>query len=168
MISYIVLFCLLFLSVISDLKASKIYNKYILPAALAGLVINIFLYGLEGMKSSVMGMVLPILFLGIFFYVRLIGAGDIKLFGAIGALLGWSFVLYAMVYAFIFAGIFAFISLARRAEIKSTFFAFYQEMKMCFFICDPLYFQNRSTKHIIRFSPAIAGGACLQMLFCLF
>jgi len=168
MIIYIVLLCLLFLSIISDLKVSKIRNIYILFTALAGLVLNTFLYGFAGLKLSVMGMAVPILLLGIFFYARLIGAGDIKLFSAIGALLGGEFVLYAMAYTFIFAGIFAFVSLAIRAEIKSTFIAFYLDIKMCFFTSNILYFQNRDTKHIIRLSPTIAVGACLQLLFCLF
>jgi len=167
-ITYIVLLCLLLLSIISDLKSSKIRNIYVLSAALLGLGINAYFYGFAGLKFSVMGMALPILLLGIFFYARLLGAGDIKLFSAIGALLGWEFVLYAMAYSFAFAGIFGFVCLARRAEIKSTFIAFYQDMKVCFLTSDILYFENRSTKHIIRLSPAIAMGACLQLLFCLF
>ena len=168
MITYIVLLCLLLLSIINDLKASKIRNIHVLPAVLLGLTINACFYGFVGLKFSVIGMAAPILLLGIFFYARLLGAGDIKLFSAIGALLGWEFVLYAMAYSFIFAGIFAFVSLAIRAEIKSTFIAFYQDMKMCFLTSDILYFQNRGSKHIIRLSPAIAMGACLQILRCLF
>ncbi len=165
MISYIVLLCLLLLSVIGDLKESKIRNKYVLPAALSGIAINFYYFGLEGLKLSLIGIALPILLLGILFYARLIGAGDIKLYSAIGALLGLEFVLYAMAYSFIFAGIFAFIGLASKAKLKSTFTAFYQDMKMCFLTSDIMYFQN-SKKQIIRLSPAIAMGGCLQLLLC--
>jgi len=164
MIIYIVLLFLLSFSVISDLKASKIRNVYVLPAAVIGLVSNALFYGFTGLKFSVMGMTLPILSLGIFFYAGLIGAGDIKLFGAIGALLGLRFLIYAMAYSFLFAGLSAFISLARRGEIKSTFFGFYQEMKMCYLTCDILHFQNKSTRHVIKLSPAIAIGVGFHIL----
>jgi prepilin peptidase CpaA len=89
MIVYLVLICLLFLSVISDLKASKIRNIFVFPAALLGIIINAYSYGLSGFRSSIMGIVMPIVLLGILFCARLIGAGDIKLFSAIGAFLGW-------------------------------------------------------------------------------
>ena len=168
MITYLVMFCLLMLSVISDLIGSKIRNIYVYPALFLGLTINTFFYSFAGLKNSLVGMVVPILFLGIFFYARFIGAGDIKLFSAIGALLGTEFILYTMAYSFIFAGIFALVGLARRSEIKSTFFAFYVDMKMCFITSDILYFKNRSTKHVIRLSPAIAIGACFQMILYLF
>lgn len=168
MIIDVVLFSLLLLCVISDLKSSKIRNIYVLPAALIGLMTNAFLNGFAGLKFSLIGMALPILVLGIFFYAGMIGAGDIKLFGAIGALLGGSFVLYSIAYSFIFAGIFAFISLARKDEIKSTFSAFYRDMKICVLTYDMRYIQYSGTKHIIRLSPAIAMGVCLQMLLCSF
>lgn len=168
MITYIVLICLLFVSVLNDLKASKICNIYLFFGVLIGLVLNVSFYGFVGLKNSIIGMTLPIFLLGIFFYVRLIGAGDIKLFCAIGTLLGGEFVMYSMAYTFIFAGIFAFICLARRSEIKSTFHAFYQGLKMCFLTCNPLNFLNRNTKHIIKLSPAIAMGAFLQILLCSF
>ncbi len=168
MITYIVLLFLLLLSVISDLKASKIRNMFVLTAALLGMAINAYLYGLTGLKTSIIGIVIPVLLLGILFYASLIGAGDIKLFSAIGAVVGWKCLLYVMAYSFIIAGIFAFVSLARRAEVKSTFFAFYLDMKMCFLTSDISYFQNNSTKHTIRLSPAIALGVCIQMLLCLF
>lgn len=167
MIAYIVLFCLLLLSLISDLKVSKIRNVFVLTAVLLGMAINTYHYGLTGLKTSIMGIVLPILLLGVLFYARLIGAGDIKLFSAIGAILGWKYLLYVMTYSFIVAGVFAFLSLVRRAEVKSTFFDFYLDMKMCFLTYDILYFQNNSTKHSIRLSPAIALGVCIQMLLCL-
>ena len=168
MIIYIVLFCLLFLSVLSDLRTSKIRNKYIFPVVLVGLVINSYLYGFKGFKYSAVGIVVPILLLGVFFFISLIGAGDIKLFSAIGALLGGCFVLYAMAYSFMFAGIFALMNLSIRAKLKSTFSDFYQDIKMCFLTRNTLYFKKKETKHIIKLSPAIAMGAFFQMLLCLF
>jgi len=166
MIIYVVVFSLLLLCIISDLKSYKIRNIYVLPAALLGLLSNAFLNGFTGLKFSLMGLALPIFVLGIFFYGRMIGAGDIKLFGAIGALLGGRFILYSMAYSFIFAGILAFIGLARRSEIKSTFSTFYQDMKICVLTYDLSYLQYSDTKHIIRLSPAIAMGVLLQMVLC--
>lgn len=164
----VILILVLLFSIISDLKEAKIRNVLVLPTVLSGIVINYSAYSLQGLKSSVLGIVLPIILLGIFFYLRLIGAGDIKLFCAIGALLGWNFVVNTMIYSLILAGIFAFINLARAEKLKSTFSDFYQDMKMCFIACDTFYIQNRSSKNIIRLSPAIAIGAILQLLLCSF
>jgi prepilin peptidase CpaA len=168
MIINAVLFALLLLCVISDLKTAKIRNMYVLPVSLIGMIINSYRYGFSGLKFSVVGMTLPILVLGLFFGANLIGAGDIKLFGAIGALLGGSFVLYSMAYSFIFAGMIAFISLAISGQIKSTFSVFYHDLKTCFLTSDIMYLQYCGTKNIIKLSPAIAMGVSLQMLLCSF
>lgn len=159
---------MIFFSVISDLKYLKIPNTYVIPAILLGVIINAVFYGVKGLKVSITGMVLPISLLGVFFHARLIGAGDIKLFCAIGALKGFNFVLYAMSYSFIFAGIFVLICLIRRGVIKSTFTALYQALKMCFLTYDIFYLKSYDMNQIIRLSPAIAAGTCLHMLYCLF
>ncbi len=174
MVIYIVLVCLLTLSVVSDIKDSKIRNLYVLPAVSLGLIINAYMYGFEGLKSSLFGMVVPIVFLFGLFYFKLIGAGDIKLFSAIGALMGHKFILYTMAYSFIFAGVLSVFSLLQNKNmncasnlkltklVKSTFYDFYIDIIMCCLISPKCFLEN-GTKHTIRLSPAIAMGTCLQL-----
>lgn len=176
--NYIVLICLLILSVISDYKVLKIPNIYVFPATLFGLIINAYMFGLQGLKSSLFGIAVPIVLLGALFYARQIGAGDIKLFSAIGSLFGGEFILYAMAYSIIFAGILSLFCLIRNGKkargsistlfksIKSMLYDFFIDIKMCC-LTSTKSFNNGSTKRIIRLSPAIAMGTCLQVLISL-
>lgn len=175
MVNYIVLVCLIILAVVSDIKDSKIRNIYVIPSLLLGVIINTYLHGFQGLKSSLLGIAVPILLLFVLFCLKLIGAGDIKLFSAIGALMGHKFLLYAMAYSFIFAGILSVFHLLLNKNIncasnlkltklvKSSFYDFYIDIKMCCLISPKCFLQN-GTKHTIRLSPAIAMGTCLQML----
>lgn len=179
MVNYIVLICLITLSVVSDIKDSKIRNIYVLPSVLLGVIINTYIYEFQGLKSSFFGIAVPIVLLFIMFYLKLIGAGDIKLFSAIGALMGYKFILYAMAYSFIFAGILSLICLLQNKNMncasnlkliklaKSTFYNFYIDIKL-FCLRSPKYFLQNGTKHSIRLSPAIALGTCLQLFINLF
>ncbi len=179
MVRYIILICLLILSVISDIKYSKIKNIYVIPAAISGLFINTFEHGFEGLKLSLFGVLVPILLLGLLFNLKLIGAGDLKLFSAIGALLGCEFILYGMAYSFVFAGIVALLSLLRNKNetycvnsdllkfLKSIFFHFYIDIKMCC-LNSSTYIKSNNKRHIIRLSPSIAIGTCLQVLLSFF
>lgn len=174
MVNYIILICLLIFSVISDIKYSKIPNIYIIAAVICGLFINTFDNGFEGLKSSLCGVVVPILLLGVLFYLELIGAGDIKLFCAIGALLGCKFILYGMAYSFIFAGILSSLSLIRNSKIQvgntaliksivGIFYSLYLDIKMCCLVSS-MHFYKGDKKHFIRLSPYIAMGTCLQVI----
>jgi prepilin peptidase CpaA len=157
---------MLLISVRSDLKHSKIPNKYVMPAVLLGIILNTCCYGTKGLKFSAIGMTMPILLLGLFFYARLIGAGDIKLLCSIGALKGFNFILYTMAYSFVLAGIYALILLVRGGNLKRTFINFYLNLKISIFTNDISYL-NYWDKQTIRLSPAIAAGTCIQMFCCL-
>lgn len=137
-----------------------------MPAALLGILLNVCSYGTRGLKLSITGMTVPILLLGLFFYARLIGAGDIKLLCSIGALKGFNFILYVMAYSFVFAGIFALILLIRGGNVRSTFIALLRDIKISAFTNNISYL-NDGVKQTIRLSPAIAAGTCIQMLCCI-
>lgn len=178
MVNYIILICLLIFSIISDIKYSKILNICVIPAAISGLFINAFEYGAQGLKASLFGALVPILLLGILFCLELIGAGDIKLFSAIGSLLGFEFILYGMAYSFIFAGILSSLILVRNKKVQagntalirvivSTFYHFYLNIKMCC-LTSSICYPSIGKKHFIRFSPYIAMGTCLQVILSFF
>lgn len=164
MLKCILLICLLLITVYTDLKSSKIKNVYVFSAAFLGIFINIFYNGFFGLELSVKGIVFPILSLGIFFYARLIGAGDVKLFCSIGALFGLNFVFFTMAYAFIIAGVFAIIFLVMKTHIKSIALVFYKNIKICLLTNSLNPLQYKSTKYTIRLAPAIAMGAILHLI----
>ena len=73
---------------ITDVRGRRIPNRITYPAMLAGLLLQIFAYGWRGILFSLAG---GLLFGGVFllFYiVRAMGAGDVKLATALGCVVG--------------------------------------------------------------------------------
>ncbi|QNU65685.1 prepilin peptidase [Ruminiclostridium herbifermentans] len=178
MVKYIILICLLIFSIISDIKYSKIRNVCVMPAAISGLLINTFEDGTQGFKSSLFGLLVPILLLGFLFYFELIGAGDIKLFSAIGALFGCEFILYGMAYSFIIAGILSALRLIQNKKvqagntavyrsIESVICNLYSNIKTCC-LTSSLCFLSSGKRHFIKLSPYIAMGIGLQVIITYF
>jgi prepilin peptidase CpaA len=110
----------------TDIKSSRIPNAVTVSGTVIGLLYHLFTNGLEGILSSVIGLIIGF---SIFFVLYLfggVGAGDVKLFAAIGALTGTEFVLYTMMYSILYAG---FIGLGILLFKKE----FYQRIKNAFF-----------------------------------
>src|SRR6185369_3549812 len=74
----------------NDVRYRRIPNLLVLTALIAGLATNVAFGGLHGLTTSLMGFAIgfvPMLLLHIF---GAMGAGDVKLFGAVGSILGAS------------------------------------------------------------------------------
>ncbi|MCX7843507.1 MAG: A24 family peptidase [Clostridia bacterium] len=108
-IQLIELWILVAVALISDIKANKITNCITLPFVLMGIATNFFRTGWSGAVDSVFGVLTPAVLLFVLYGLRMLGAGDIKLFCAIGAIMGLSFALYAMAYSFLAGGVIAVI-----------------------------------------------------------
>ena len=91
----------------TDWRWRRIPNWLTIPAAGTGLIVNLAAYGWPGLKSSAAGLGLGLLLLFPFVLVRALGAGDWKLAGALGALLGAHEVLVVLSGAVLIAGVMA-------------------------------------------------------------
>jgi len=94
------------LSVFFDLKLRKIPNWLILAGGIAGLTINA-MQGFTAFYSSVGGLTAGIAVLLIPFAFGWIGAGDVKFFGVVGALLGITWLPRVFFYSALVAGFIA-------------------------------------------------------------
>jgi prepilin peptidase CpaA len=90
-----------------DLKTGRIPNMITFPAMLLGLILNTYYSGWHGLGTSLAGLGLGILLLFIPFAVGGMGAGDVKLLAAVGALNGHLFTFRAFLYGAIAGGIMA-------------------------------------------------------------
>jgi len=165
-IKYIELIILMSLALISDIKTYKIKNKIVYPFTLIGLMTNLYSNGLEGLLFSLKGMIIPVLLLIIFFALRMLGAGDIKLFSAIGAIMGLGFVLQAIIYSFLTGGVIALLIIIARKNGMKRFKYFFQYLKSCFLTVSILPYTDFNDKNDggkFRFTFAIIGGVGLSL-----
>ncbi len=109
--TYIVLITILALALvgaaITDVRSSKIPNFITFPLALIGLSIHGTMNGLEGLLFSAKGLGLGFGLLLIFYMLGGMGAGDVKLLGAVGAIIGPTDVFIAFLITACLGGLYA-------------------------------------------------------------
>lgn len=155
------------IALISDIRTCKIKNSVIVIFLAAGFLTNSVVSGFSGLTGSLLAAALPIPLLLIFFALRMLGAGDIKLFCAIGAIAGVRFVLYAMAYSFIAGSIMAcIIMLANKSfRARGRYLACY--LKTCYLTwsLQPYTdFGDKNDKARFRFSYAVACGVAIAFI----
>ncbi len=73
---------------VTDIRTRKIPNWLTLSGVCAGLGLNFALYGLAGLKASATGLALGFGSYFALYCLRAMGAGDVKLMAAVGAIVG--------------------------------------------------------------------------------
>lgn len=115
-----VLALLVLFSIYTDLKERKILNAVVVPAAVAGLALNMYAEGTQGLLWGLQGAGLGLLLLLVPFILGGFGAGDVKLLAAIGALKGPGFVLTAFVGTAIAGGVLAVLMLVKQGRFAAS------------------------------------------------
>jgi prepilin peptidase CpaA len=103
-----------------DVRYRRIPNMLVLTALIAGLAINLLFGGWHGLGSSFLGFGLgfiPMLLLHIF---GAMGAGDVKLFGAVGTILGVSVMPITLVLVAMLGGVLAILTTLRAGTVLTT------------------------------------------------
>src|SRR5947199_6666746 len=72
----------------SDLRTRRIPNSITVTGAAAGVFLHVFYYGASGALQSVAGAAFGLAIFLVFYIAGGMGAGDVKLFGAVGAFAG--------------------------------------------------------------------------------
>jgi prepilin peptidase CpaA len=114
----IVLVLLVITAAIFDIRFRRIPNWLVLVGLVLGFTVNIVLFGLAGLKTAALGMLLGF---GVYLLLHLLhamGAGDVKLMAAVGSMVGpgpWFgiFLLTAMI-----GGVFALILLVVKGRLR--------------------------------------------------
>lgn len=103
-----------------DLKERKIPNKITFTGILIGILFNIITGGWMGLLQSILGMFAGLTIFFLPFVMGGMGAGDVKLMGAIGALMGWQFSVMTALYSAIVGGIMVLIYLLYTGRLRET------------------------------------------------
>lgn len=102
------------LATATDLRSRRIPNWLTIPFLAAGLGTAAWLDGLTGLGRSAAGAGLAVLLLAAFCFLRGMGWGDLKLCAAIGAWIGPSQLVFALVMTAMAGGLLAVIALLWR------------------------------------------------------
>jgi prepilin peptidase CpaA len=105
---------------VTDWRTRRIPNWLTVPALLAGIAINSILLGWTGTKSSLEGAGVALLILLPLVLLRALGAGDWKLMGAAGAILGPSRLGVLLLASIFAAGLMALVEVVRQRAVKQT------------------------------------------------
>ena len=153
-VKFTVLVILLLLATVSDFKTYHIPNKLIL----SGLVLSFYFQFLRGSFLSVLNcfgtlFLVCIVFLPIY-YIRAIGAGDIKLFALISCFLGMKQGIQVIIVAFIIGGVFSIIKLFRHNIFRVQLQALAEYITRSFYLKKIVPYSSISIKkkNVIHFS----------------
>jgi prepilin peptidase CpaA len=158
---------LLILALISDIKTFKIKNHITTTFTALGIITNTINGGFEGLKASLLGFCTPVMLLFILYVLKMLGAGDIKLFGAIGSIMGYKFATCSVLYSFILGGFIGIGFLIVRENAPDRLKYFFSYTKSCVLshsLLEYSDFKSNNTKDRFRFSYAIVPGTLLQMV----
>ena len=103
-----------------DVRYRRIPNPIVLATLISGLAINLTLGGFSGGISSIGGCLLAFILMFTLHVFGAMGAGDVKLFAAIGSLLGAQLVLPTFVVVVLTGGLLALVVMLRCGVVRTT------------------------------------------------
>lgn len=121
-----------------------------------------------GFFGALIGCILPVILLFPFFILKMLPAGDIKLLGCIGSLLGFSFAVHTFVYGFLIAGVFALVVLIKHRILKERFTYMFNYIRGFLISGKTIAYNenyNGKDKHQIPLACCISAGALMQVCF---
>jgi prepilin peptidase CpaA len=109
-----------------DVRYRRIPNKLVLAALLGGVTLNTFFGGRHGFLISIGGFALAFVVMFFFHAVGTLGAGDVKLFAAIGAINGLSLVFPTLLVVALTGGLLAVCKMIYSGRVRTTMFGVLQ------------------------------------------
>src|SRR5260370_4979096 len=92
-----------------DVRYRRIPNPFVLATFISGVAMNAILGGFPGIAASLLGCLLGFVLMFMLHIFGAMGAGDVKLFAAIGAVTGAHLILPTFLLVILIGGLLAFI-----------------------------------------------------------
>jgi len=161
-----ILIVLLTLSTITDIKWKKIPNALTFPIMITGVIVHGYKGGASGLIYSMEGLFLGLALLIVFYFMGMMGAGDVKLLGAVGSILGPAGVFKAFLFTAIVGGIYALVVLAYNGQLAGFIKRFALSVKLSLMTRGPTLVPNEEkASPVLCYGIAIALGTSLSMVF---
>ena len=103
-----------------DVRYRRIPNPFVLATLLSGLIINTIYGGWNGTLMSLAGCAIAFMLMFILHIFGAMGAGDVKLFAAIGSLTGVNLVLPTFLVVILTGGVLALVLTLRSGAVRAT------------------------------------------------
>ena len=103
-----------------DVRYRRIPNAFVIATLIAGLSVNLIIGGFSGGLSSLGGCVFAFILMFMLHIFGAMGAGDVKLFAAIGSVIGAHLVLPTFIVVVITGGVLALVSVLRSGVFATT------------------------------------------------
>jgi prepilin peptidase CpaA len=164
------LLSILSISAIIDIRSQKIPNLITIPAIINALLYHFVTNGIDGLIFSALGLTTGIGLLIIPYMMGGMGAGDAKLMGAVGAVLGTKSVFMAFLLTALVGGLYAIIIILLNHDqfkgqfkdfIKKQFITLHLFILTRKFIPDPA--EENKNKPRLCYGVAIALGTFIYM-----
>jgi prepilin peptidase CpaA len=136
---------------ISDARRSLIPNTLTVSAAVLGLFYHITYDGWNGLLDSAIGLFVGFITVLVLYFFGALGAGDVKLFAAVGALMGTVFVLQSIIYSLIYAGVIGMLLLIVRKKLLLTGKRMAVWLVSIVVLKDYLTFKKMNEKELLQF-----------------
>ena len=155
------------IAVITDVNSYKVKNLMIFVFIIAGAFYNIFPFNHGNLFSSMLGLLVPAIILMPLYILKMLGAGDIKLFCSIGFLLGFKDILYDITYSYLFGLVLALLIMLIRGNLTARFNRLFIYIKSCILTMNILPYDDLNTQSDGRmhFTIPIALGTIAVILF---
>jgi len=108
------------IAAVTDFRTRRIPNWLTISGICSGLALNCVLAGWSGLKTSLSGLALGFVVYFFFYFLRAMGAGDVKLMAAVGAIVGPSSWLVIFIASALAGGLFALILMVWKGRVKET------------------------------------------------
>lgn len=115
------LLAFLVMAVVTDFMEMRISNRLIVSGLLWGLALRLMAEGYAGITHFLLNISIPVIFLFLFFQLRALGAGDIKLFSVAGAFLTTEQLAELMITAFLVACVVGIVKMVRQKGFTGIF-----------------------------------------------
>jgi prepilin peptidase CpaA len=103
-----------------DVRYRRIPNAFVLATLVSGLVINTIFGGLQGAMASLGGCIFAFALMFVLHIFGAMGAGDVKLFAAIGSVMGSQLVLPTFFVVILTGGLLAVGLMLRTGAVRGT------------------------------------------------